>query len=223
MDDASSIFKDKPCFLTFVRGIQDVNDLRMIEVSFNIFQDQQNWESNNGHTCQVSDHIHDVVGTRKAARYYRQATLNGCNCDCRISFGGDCKWKRATCPRAANAHIHGQLFENCLIKNMKQNHADLFPQDAALPHRLKFGTFHVFFNEYNHLEGNSIAFHDDVGETYSHEALEDLPPAFLIQYAPLHSKVLEFFWSSASLRPRVRGVTRRAKHPFFCCFRVRSL
>jgi hypothetical protein len=115
------------------------------------------------------------------------------------------------------------LFENCLIKNMKQNHADLFPQDAALPHRLKFGTFHVFFNEYNHLEGNSIAFHDDVGETYSHEALEDLPPAFLIQFAPLHSKVLEFFWSSASLRPRVRGVTRRAKHPFFCCFRVRSL
>ena len=55
------------------------------------------------------------------------------------------------------------------MKNMKKNHDDLslFPQWSALPHWLQSGTFHVLFNEYNHLEGNSIDFHDDVGETYS--------------------------------------------------------
>ena len=53
------------------------------------------------------------------------------------------------------------------MKNMKKNHEDLFPQETALPHWLKSGTFHVLFNEYNHLEGNSIDFHDDAGETYS--------------------------------------------------------
>ena len=116
---------------------------------------------------QAADRIHDVTGSNKKARYYRQATLNGNNCDCRISFGGDDKWKKATCPRAANAHLHGQIFENCLMKNMKKNHEDLFPQETALPHWLKSGTFHVLFNEYNHLEGNSIDFHDDAGETYS--------------------------------------------------------
>ena len=44
---------------------------------------------------------------------------------------------------------------------------------------------------------------------------------FLIQFAPSHSKVLEFFWSSASLGPR--GKARRAKHPFFCCFRILAI
>ena len=150
-----------------MRRIHDVNDLKMIEVSFNIFNDQQKWEASNGHMFQVADRIHDVTGSNKKARYYRQATLNGNNCDCRISFGGDDKWKKATCPRAANAHLHGQIFENCLMKNMKKNHEDLFPQETALPHWLKSGTFHVLFNEYNHLEGNSIDFHDDEGETYS--------------------------------------------------------
>jgi len=66
-DDASGIFKS--CFLTFVRGIHDVNDLKMIEVSFNIFQDQQKWEAQNGHMFQVADRIHDVQGSRKATRY----------------------------------------------------------------------------------------------------------------------------------------------------------
>ena len=164
-EDASGIFKS--CFLTFARGISDVNDLKMIEVSFNIFNDQQKWEASNGHMSQVAHRIHDIQGSKKATRYYRQATLNGNNCDCRISFGGDDKWKKATCPRAANAHLHGQIFENCLMKNMKKNHEDLFPQETALPHWLKSGTFHVLFNEYNHLEGNSIDFHDDEGETYS--------------------------------------------------------
>ena len=42
-----------------------------------------------------------------------------------------------------------------------------FHSESALPHWLKSGTFHVLFNEYNHLEGNSIDFHDDAGETYS--------------------------------------------------------
>ena len=41
--DASGIIK--ACFLTFVRGIHDVNDLKMIEVSFNLFPDQQKWGS----------------------------------------------------------------------------------------------------------------------------------------------------------------------------------
>ena len=200
----------KSCFLTFVRRIHDVNDLKMIEVSFNIFNDQQKWEASNGHMSQVAHRIHDIQGSKKATRYYRQATLNGNNCDCRISFGGDDKWKKATCPRAANAHLHGQIFENCLMKNMKKNHEDLFPQSSALPHWLKSGTFHVLFNEYNHLEGNTIDFHDDEGETYS----------FLDPICS-HSKVLEFFWSSASLGPR--GKARRTKHPFFCCFRILAI
>ena len=75
----------KSCFLTFVSGINHVNDLKMIEVLLNIFQDQRNWEAqilrfpillvlkNMGY--QVSDRIHDVTGT-----------LNGNNCDCQISF-----------------------------------------------------------------------------------------------------------------------------------------
>ena len=119
------------------------------------------------HVSGCPPHTRYSQGLRRQARYYRQATLNGNNCDCRISFGGDDKWKKATCPRAANAHLHGQIFENCLMKNMKKNHEDLFPQETALPHWLKSGTFHVLFNEYNHLEGNSIDFHDDEGETYS--------------------------------------------------------
>ena len=35
----------------------------------------------------------------------------------------------------------------CLMKNMKKNHEDLFPQETALPHWLKFGTFHVLFDK----------------------------------------------------------------------------
>ena len=157
----------KSCFLTFVSGIHHVNDLKMIEVSFNIFNDQMNWEAQNGQMFQAADRIHDVTGSKKAARYYRQATLNGNNCDCRISFGGDDRWRKATCPRAASAHLHGQMFQNCLMKNMKKNHQDFFPKETALPHWLQHGTFHVLFNEYTHLEGNSIDFHDDAGETYS--------------------------------------------------------
>ena len=91
-DDASGIFKS--CFLTFVRRIHDVNDLKMIEVPFNIFNDQQKWEASNGHMFQVADRIHDVTGSKKATRYYRQATLNGNNRDCRISFGGTKSGKR---------------------------------------------------------------------------------------------------------------------------------
>ena len=164
--DLQSQFKAKPCFLTFVRAIHLINDLQMIEVSFNIFQDQEKWEASQGNMSQVADRIHDIVGSNKAFRYYRQATLNGSNCDCRVSFGGDDKWKKATCPRAAAAHQHGQLFETCLMGNMKANHTKLFP-GAPLPHWIKSGTFHVLFNQYNHLEGNSIDCHDDVGETYS--------------------------------------------------------
>ena len=110
---------------------------------------------------------------KKATRYYRQATLNGNTCDCRVSFGGDDndKWKKATCPRAASAHLHGQMFENCLMRNMKKNHEDFFPRwqqtQTHEPFWLKHGTFHVLFNEYRHSEGNSIDFHDDVGATYS--------------------------------------------------------
>ena len=91
-DDASGIFKS--CFLTFVRRIHDVNDLKMIEVSFNIFNDQQKWEASNGHMSQVAHRIHDIQGSKKATRYYRQATLNGNNRDCRISFGGTKSGKR---------------------------------------------------------------------------------------------------------------------------------
>ena len=47
------------------------------------------------------------------------------------------------------------------------------------------------------------------------------PTAFLIPFAHSHSKVLEFFWSSASLGPR--GKARRTKHPFFCCFRILAI
>ena len=201
----------KSCFLTFVRRIHDVNDLKMIEVSFNIFNDQQKWEASNGHMSQAAHRIHDIQGSKKATRYYRQATLNGNNCDCRISFGGDDKWKKATCPRAANAHLHGQIFENCLMKNMKKNHEDLFPQWETLPHWLKSGTFHVLFNEYNHLEGTQSIF----------MMTGQKPTAFLIPFAHSHSKVLEFFWSSASLGPR--GKARRTKHPFFCCFRILAI
>ena len=42
--DPQSQFEAKPCYLTFVRGINKINDLQMIEGSFGIFQDQQNWE-----------------------------------------------------------------------------------------------------------------------------------------------------------------------------------
>ena len=209
--DASGIIK--ACFLTFVRGIHDVNDLKMIEVSFNLFPDQQKWEAVNGHMFQVADRIHDVTGSNKKARYYRQATLNGNNCDCRISFGRDDKWKKATCPRAANAHLHGQIVENCLMKNMKKNHEDLFPQETALPQWLKSGTFHVLFNKYNHLGGNSIDFHDDGGETYS----------FLDPICSFRFKSPEFFWSSASLGPRKARRRRLTKHPFFCCFRILAI
>ena len=91
----------KSCFLTFVRGISDVNDLKMIEVSFNIFNGQQKWEASYGHMFQVADRIHDVQGSKKATRYYRQATLNGNNCDCRVSFGGDDKWKKSHMPKGS--------------------------------------------------------------------------------------------------------------------------
>ena len=72
-DDASGIFKS--CFLTFVRRIHDVNDLKMIEVSFNIFNDQQKWEASNGHMSQVAHRIHDIQGSKKATRYYRQPSM----------------------------------------------------------------------------------------------------------------------------------------------------
>ena len=129
-EDASGIFKS--CFLTFVLEIHDVNDLNMIEDSFNIFNDQQKWEALTwAHVSGCRPHSRCPQGLRRQhVIYYRQATLNGNNCDCRVSFGGDDKWKKATCPRAANAHLHGQIFENCLMKNMKKNHEDLslFPQ-----------------------------------------------------------------------------------------------
>ena len=99
------------------------------------------------------------------------------------------------------------------MKNMKKNHEDLFPQWSALPHWLKSGTFHVLFNEYNHLEGNSIDFHDDGGETYS----------FLDPICAFRFKSPEFFWSSANLSPRKARRRRLTKHPFFCCFRILAI
>lgn len=137
----------------------------MIEVSFNIFQDQQNWEAEQGNMSQVADRIHDVTGSNKRARYYRQATVNGNSCDCRVVFGGEDKWKKASCPRAANAHLHGQTFENCVRENMQTNRKDFFPDDD-MPHWLESGTLHALFNEYNHT-GNALDFHDDVGHTYN--------------------------------------------------------
>ena len=97
------------------------------------------------------------------------------------------------------------------MKNMKKNHEDLFPQWETLPHWLKSGTFHVLFNEYNHLEGTQSIF----------MMTGQKPTASLIPFAHSHSKVLEFFWSSASLGPR--GKARRTKHPFFCCFRILAI
>ena len=168
-DDAT--FAQQPCFLSFVRGIQTVNDLKMIEASFGIFQDQVNWERDNGN-YDHADRLHDVVGRVKTSRYYRQAMLNGASCDCKISFGGDARWTKTACPRAASAHLHGVILESCLRKNMQANYnnPDLFEQDAPkpLPHWMDPGTFHCLFNEYHHSENNSIEFHDDNGSTYDH-------------------------------------------------------
>ena len=168
-DDA--VFAEQPCFLSFVRGIQNVNDLKMIEASFGIFQEQVNWERLNGN-YDHADRLHNVVGKVKTFRYYRQATLNGASCDCKISFGGDVMWKKTACPRAASSHLHGRMLENCLRNSMKANYdnPDLFRQDASepLPHWMDPGTFHCLFNEYHHSENNSIEFHDDNGTTYDH-------------------------------------------------------
>ena len=168
-DDAT--FEKQPCFLSFVRGIQTVNDLKMIEASFGIFQDQVNWERDNGN-YDHANRLHDVVGKVKTSRYYRQAMLNGASCDCKISFGGDARWTKTACPRAASAHLHGVILESCLRKNMQANYnnPDLFEQDAPkpLPPWMDPGTFHCLFNEYHHSENNSIEFHDDNGSTYDH-------------------------------------------------------
>ena len=73
--------------------------------------------------------------------------------------------------------------------------------------------FHVLFNEYNHLEGNSIDFHDDGGETYS----------FLDPICAFRFKSPEFFWSSANLSPRKARRRRLTKYSFFCCFRIPAI
>ena len=67
-DDA--VFAEQPCFLSFVRGIQNVNDLKMIEMSFGILQDQVNWERANGN-FDHAERLHNVVGKVKTLRYYR--------------------------------------------------------------------------------------------------------------------------------------------------------
>ena len=112
-----------------MRGINNVNDLKMIEVLFNIFQDQQNWEAQilcfpillvlkiwgtmlpTAFTMSQELKKQPVINT--IARQPSMATI----AIARSAFGGDDKWQRATCPRAASAHLHGQMFENCLIQS----------------------------------------------------------------------------------------------------------
>lgn len=169
-DRDNPTMRQMPFFLTMLKDIRKVNDLKMIEIAFNIFQDQMNWERQNGNMWQWADKIHDILGSKKSiGRYYRQAAINGGNCGCEVSFGGDEKWKKATCPRDANAMLHGQLFEECLTKNMKTNFSRLFKasEQKSPPWWMRFGTFHVLFNEYFHSEGNSISFHSDAAGTYS--------------------------------------------------------
>lgn len=137
-DQTHGRFSDSPCFLTLV-NVEELPELLRLGHTFGIFADQRNWEMQNcGTMSSVSDRIHDIQGTSKATRYYRQATINGQNRDCRTSFGGDDKWKKATCPRAAKAHIHGQMFENSLNQNMSQNWKKFFPESkdnkVVVPH-----------------------------------------------------------------------------------------
>ena len=77
----------KTCFLGFVTDFRTSGRLAEICDCFAIFNEQMNWESQNGAYYQNAQHMHNVEG-KGPGPYYLCAFINGNNCECKVSFEG---------------------------------------------------------------------------------------------------------------------------------------
>ena len=114
-----------------------------------IFEEQQNWETACGHLQHHANILHNITGSQRSKVHYRQAQINGNHCTCRISFGGDDKWRNSGCPREASRFHWGRLYETALIEEtLKAHHHEVFGEDKPFPFWIQKGTFHTLFNKY---------------------------------------------------------------------------
>ena len=159
----------KTCFLGFVRNFRTSGRLEEIRDCFGIFDEQMDWEANNGAYFQNAHQMHNVQGSGHRP-YYLCAFINGNNCLCNVSFEGSKKWDKCSCSRTANAFPSGRKFEALLTETLKSNWKNCFDDDnsvASAPHWLRDGTYHTLFNKYTHAMGQGISFHRDSAITYS--------------------------------------------------------